>query len=171
MRSRHLPARRAACITTLGALSTFLAPSPVGAQSIGVRVLCTNHGPNIAEPIVDRDGQSLLAAEATCVVQGGPMDGAVETQHNLWHYDKGSGALLSGHAVTRKPGALSATVITQGGLALRMTDGKVSGWNASGTGRMTLATGAAASLAGRSFNWTANPTGPASYVVQVTFGP
>lgn len=171
MRPRHLLARRAACTTVFGVLATCAAPSLVCAQAVAVRVLCTNHGPNVIEPIVDREGQSLQAAEATCVVQGGPMDGAVETQHNLWHYDKGTGSLLSGHAVARKPGALSAAVISQGSLAFRMADGKVTGWTASGKGRMTLATGAAASLAGKSFDWSANPTGPRSYVIQVTFEP
>ncbi|MBL8343154.1 MAG: hypothetical protein JNL30_16925 [Rubrivivax sp.] len=93
----------------------------------------------------------------------------METQHFLWHYDKGTGTVLSGHSVARKPGALSTAVILQGALTFQLTDGKVTGWNASGKGRMALAAGAAAALDGKSFVWTASPTGRRSYVIQLTY--
>lgn len=168
------PGRRArartAIATTLAALAAIL-PSAAFSQAPTLRTVCTNHGPNVVEPIPDREGQSLLAAEATCVIQGGPMDGAVESQSNLWHYDKGSGTLLAGHAVARRPGQIAAAMTTSGTLTFQMTEGRVTGWSATGKGRYLLGTAAAASLAGRSFSWTATPTGPRSYVVAVTLDP
>jgi len=164
-----------AVLGALGILGAWSVPGDASAQAaaapVSMRLLCTNHGANAIEPVADREGQSLLAAAASCVVQGGPMDGGVETQHNLWHYDRGAGTLLSGQAVARKPGALSASLITQGALTFQMSEGRMTGWSASGRGRLTLATGGAAALDGKSFAWTASPTGPRSYVVQVTFAP
>lgn len=171
MQLRFAPVGRVAFHATLAALCMAATSGPVGAQSVTVRVQCTNHGPNLIEPLADREGQSLQAAEATCVVQGGPMDGGVETQHILWHYNKASGQVLSGHAVARKPGALGTSTITQGALSFQMVDGKVTGWTASGKGRQTLAAGTGSALGGKSFGWTASPTGPRSYVVQVTYEP
>lgn len=171
MRLHLAPATRTASHAAVAVLLASALADPAGAQGITARVLCTNHGPNLIEPLVGREGQSLLAAEATCAVQGGPMDASVETQHILWHYDKASGQLLSGHAVARKPGALGASTITQGALSFQMADGKVTGWTASGKGRQTLAAGAASALAGKSFAWTASPTGPRSYVILVAYEP
>ena len=47
-----------------------------------------------------------------------------------------------------------------------MTDGKVTGFIGTGQGIYKLATGAAASLAGKSFTYTAGPTGPGRYVIE-----
>ena len=155
-------------ITVLG---TAPVSAQVGASALIVRLVCINHGSTAVEPIGDGEGQSLLAAQATCQVQGGPMDGAVETQHNLWHYDKATGTLLSGHSVARKPGAISTAQILQGMLTFQMTDGRVTGWSSSGRARTTMAVGAAAPLAGRLLNWTATASGPRSYTVQLTYDP
>jgi hypothetical protein len=158
-------------VPLLGLLCALAAPELALAQADPVRTLCTNHGPNLTEPVPGREAQSFLAAAATCVVQGGPMNGAVETQHNLWHYDKGAGTLLSGQAMARMPGGLGVTVISEGTLTFQTTDGKVTGWSAAGKGRVTLAAGTGAALAGKRIGWTASPTGPRSYVVTVTYEP
>lgn len=159
------------CLLAAAVLAAAGAPAPVGAQALTVRLQCTNHGSNTVEPFGEAEGQSLLAAEATCSVHGGPMDGAVETQHNIWRYDKGVGTLLSGQSVTRKPGALSAGQVLQGALTFQMADGRVSGWTASGRARITMAAGTAAPLANRSVSWTATPTGPRSYTVLLNYEP
>lgn len=158
-------------LLALGMLGGMGTPTAAGAQALVVKVLCTNHGSTAPEPTGEAEGHSLLVAQATCLVQGGPLDGAIETQQNLWRYERGTGTLLSGHAVTRKPGALGAAQVTQGSLVFQMTDGRVTGWTATGRGRVTLAVGAAASLAGRSLSWTAAPTGPRSYTIQVSYEP
>lgn len=159
------------CLLALGLLVGMGMPTAASAQALAVKVQCTNHGPTAPEPTGEAEGHSLVAAQATCLVQGGPMDGAIETQQLLWRFEKGTGTLLSGHAVTRKPGAFGAAQVTQGTQVFQMADGRVTGWTATGRGRHTLAVGAAASLAGRSFIWTAAPTGPRSYTIQLNYEP
>jgi hypothetical protein len=44
-------------------------------------------------------------------------------------------------------------------LEVTMTDGKPSGWTASGHGIVTLATGSLASLSGKKYEWTGKGTG------------
>jgi hypothetical protein len=41
-----------------------------------------------------------------------------------------------------------------------MTDGKPSGWTASGHGIVTMGTGSWAALNGKTYEWTAKGTGP-----------
>lgn len=173
MRTGRLPCSRrraslgvsTSMVALLTTFSVCMTAGSANAQAPSVRALCTNHGPNTVEPIVGREGQSFLAAEATCQIQGGPMDGAIDTQSVLWHYDKGSGTLVSGHSVARLPDSIATAVITSGSLTFQMADSKVTGWTASGKGRYALGAGAAASLGGKTFAWTASPTGPQSYAV------
>ena len=51
-----------------------------------------------------------------------------------WEWDGPNAVLLSGGDVARKPGATAVSVLTEGKLALTMTDGKVTGWIATGKG-------------------------------------
>lgn len=152
-------------------LAAAAATAPAGAQALTVRLHCINHGSNVVEPMGEGEGQSLLAAEATCSVHGGPMDGAVETQHNIWHYVNAKGTLLSGQSVARKPGGVSAAQVVDGELTLRSADGRVSGWSAAGRARIMIAAGSASALAGRTMKWTATPTGPRTYTVQLSYEP
>jgi hypothetical protein len=137
------------------------------AQAISYRAVCTNHGANWNEPVGDRDGHSLQVGDATCAIQGGPMDGAVATQQVLWEYDKGVGTLLSSHSVARRPGSMAVTVGRSGKLNLQMTDGRVTGWTASGTLSYVSATGSAAGLEKKNANWTSRPTGNRTYVIEI----
>jgi hypothetical protein len=139
------------------------------ATATSARVTCNNIGGSAPEPVGDRDGHTLQVAEASCTVQGGPLDGAVLTQNTLWEYDKGVGNMISSHGVYRKPGAMAIYVNSAGTINLVMTEGKVTGWTASGKGRYAMASGSAVSLSGKTYSWTARPTGPRSYVVEATY--
>ena len=55
---------------------------------------------------------------------------------------------------------------SDGKLALTMADGKVTGFTASGKGQAILATGSAASLGGKTTNWTPKSTGPGQFAVE-----
>ena len=57
-------------------------------------------------------------------------------------------------------------VRTEGKLALTMVEGKVTGWTASGRGTYPIATGSAASLAGKSFTWTIKSAGPGQFTME-----
>jgi hypothetical protein len=160
------PIGAAVFVLALGA-----AANPAHAQGTSIRTLCTDPGPHLNEPMPGREEQSILEGSGTCVIQGGPMDGAVETQHKLWHFDKAGGSLVSLHAVARKPGSMAVYVNDAGTLDFRTTEGKVTGWTASGKGRYVLGTGAAAAFSGKSVSWTAVPTGPRTYIVSVVIEP
>jgi hypothetical protein len=64
---------------------------------------------------------------------------------------------------------MATNVNSAGTINLVMTDGKMTGWTASGKGRYAMASGSAASLNGKTYSWTARPTGPRSYVVEATY--
>ena len=95
------------------------------------------------------------------------MSGAVLTGTNIWEWNGPNAVLLSGNGVIRKPGGTVAYQNTGGSLALTMTDGKVTGFTASGKGDEKLATGSLAALAGKPYTWTVKPAGPGQYTVEV----
>ena len=150
---------------TICASLVLLASSGV-AMAQSSKYTCMNVGPNLPEPLGDREGHVVSVADGGCTVEGGLLDGTVQTQHTIWEFDKGAGNILSGDGVSRKPGAAVAYRITAGSLSLLMKDGKPAGWNASGKGVYTLATGAAAALAGKTFTWTAYATSHRTYVME-----
>ena len=157
----------ASCAILVASMGSVIVRAQTATPS--ARAICNNIGGSAPEPVGDRDGHTLQVAEASCTVQGGPLDGAVLTQNTLWEYDKGVGNMLSSHGVYRKPGAMATYVNSAGTINLVMADGKVTGWTAAGKGRYAMASGSAGSLNGKTYSWTARPTGPRSYVVEATF--
>jgi len=127
---------------------------------------CMNLGPNLPEPLGDRDGHAVLVADASCMNEGGLLDGTVMTTRSVWELDKGAMNILSADGVSRKPGATVAYRVTAGSMTYVMKDGKPAGWNASGKGVYTMSTGSAAALSGKTFTWTGYATGPRSYVLE-----
>lgn len=127
---------------------------------------CMNVGPNLPEPIGDREGHAINVAAGSCTTEGGLLDGTVMTQNTIWEIDKGASNILSADGVSRKPGAVATYRATSGTLSFVMKDGKPVGWTASGKGVYTMATGSAAPLAGKAFSWTARATGPRAYVME-----
>jgi hypothetical protein len=95
--------------------------------------------------------------------------GSVQTETNMWEWDGPKAKELSGYGVARKPGATFAFQHTDGTLEVTMTDGKPSGWTASGHGIVTLATGSLASLNGKKYEWIAKGTGPNVFEGDYTF--
>jgi hypothetical protein len=85
------------------------------------------------------------------------LDGSLTTAQEIWEWDGPNAKLLLESGVIRKPGAIVTFELTEGKLALTMTDGKVTGFTASGKGRWPTASGTAASLAGKSWTFKAGP--------------
>jgi hypothetical protein len=135
-------------------------PSAV-AQEITSVWACQDDG-RPSEPLGDREGHSLSVDQSSCRVESGTFAGGVGTAMGMWEWDGPKAIELSGSGVVRKPGATLAWKDTEGKATLTMTDGKVTGWTASGGGTNMLATGDWASLAGKSYHWTAKSVGPAS---------
>lgn len=143
------------------AFTAFAQPAPT------IRLYCHAVGGSAPEALGDREGHSVSVGEITCRVEGGPGDGGVMTGTTIYEWDKGNATLLSGIGVTRKPGATSTYQHSEGKMSLVMTDGKVSGSTGLGRGRYTMATGAAASLAGKTYSYTFKTTGPGQILVEV----
>lgn len=129
------------------------------------RVICaTLGGASQWEAVGDRTGHNIQVTHGNCRVEGGALDGGIVANNGIWEFDGATGTLLSGDGVVRKSGALAAYRITTGNIALNMKDGVPAGWTASGKGVFTLAAGSAAALAGKTYSWSARPTGPGQSV-------
>jgi hypothetical protein len=93
----------------------------------------------------------------------------VLTGTTIYEWDRTNGVLLSGLGVTRKPGATTAYEHSGGKISLIIADGKVAGSTFSGRGRITMATGAAASLQGKTYSYSGKTTGPGQFNVDVKY--
>lgn len=154
-------------ILICGALVVGFAPLASAADeavTIG-KLICFGIGAGASEWIAGQEGHALQIVSATCRGEGGLTDGGVMTQSTIWEMNKGSATALSGDGVLRKPAGILVYRLTAGSRSLIMTDGKVSGWTASGKGVYTMATGSMAPLANKNFSWTARPTGFNQYVI------
>jgi hypothetical protein len=120
---------------------------------------CQPVGGRAPEPLGDREGHAILVTEGNCRVESGALSGGVLTDISIWEFDGTKAVRLTESGIIRKPGATVVINGTGRNFALTITDGKVTGWTASGRDNYLMATGSAASLAGKSFTWTAKPTG------------
>jgi hypothetical protein len=157
----------ACCIAIAGfALTHALAFAQSGQAE---RLHCNSVGYNPSEALGDQKGHSISAAQFSCRVEGGPLDGGLVTGGSIWEWHKSHAVLLSGMGVTRKPGTTLAWKQLNGKMELIMAEGKVTGVQGSGRGRVTLATGAAAERKGKSSSFTFKSVGPGQFVVDVTY--
>ena len=108
-----------------------VAPSAVAQESTST-LACQDVGVSAPEPLGDREGHSILTSQTSCRVDLGPVSGGVSTGTDIWEWNGPKAVLLSSSGVVRKPGATVVYLSTAGTLALTMTDGKVTGWTASG---------------------------------------
>ena len=155
-------------LAATGLVSGLATSTMAAAQtSSNARLFCHAVGYNPPEALGDREGHSISVGEITCRVEGGPGDGGVLTGTTIYEWDKANGVLLSGIGVTRKPGATTAYQHTEGKISLVVSNGKVVGSTGSGRGRYTMATGTAASMAGKTYSYTFKTTGPGQFVVDV----
>ena len=162
---RHLPL----CVGSLSAIAFALAVPSATAQELHGHNVCRNVGAFTPEQLGDREGHALSISQSSCQVTEGPVAGAVQAETNVLEWDGPKAKELSDYGVARKPGATFAFQHTDGTLEITMTDGKPSGWTASGHGIVTLATGSWASLNGKKFEWTGKGTGPDVFEADYTF--
>ena len=140
------------------AIAIAARPLVAVAQEV-MKFSCQAVGSMAPEPLGDHEGHSITVVTASCRTAGGVLDGALTTAQEIWEWDGPNGKMLLESGVIRKPGALATFELTDGQIALTMADGKVTGFTASGKGRWPTATGAAASLAGKSGSFKSWPTG------------
>lgn len=153
---------RVAAVATLAAFT-----AAASAQSgITYKLHCQSNGYNPPEPLGDREGHSLAVGQFTCRAEGGPVDGAVLTGMQIWEYDKTNATALAGGGVLRKPGTTVSYQTADGNLALTVNDGKVTGFKGATRGVYKMATGSAASLAGKSYTSNFATSGPGQFIVE-----
>ena len=141
------------------------APSAV-AQEVAFTSSCSIVGNAAPEPLGDREGHAIFAEEDICRFDSGPFAGGVMTATSTWEFDGTNAVLISSSAVFRKPGSLAVGRLTEGKIALTITDGKVSAVASWARGNWPITTGGAASLAGKSFISTGKDTGPGQFVLE-----
>lgn len=139
----------------------FMAGAATALAEDVARNKCQAIGPKGFQKLSDRPDHGFDIVTASCRVATGPMDGGVITAQYFWEWDKNVGTLIYGGGVVRKGDAILVYQYTEGTITLNMTDGKITGDASGGKGRWPIATGAAASLAGKTFTWAskATPTG------------
>jgi hypothetical protein len=142
------------------------APSAI-AQEITYTWTCQDVGIDPPEALGDKEGHSISVNLASCHSESEPMRGAVLTGTTIWEWNGPKAVLLSSNGVIRKPGGTAVYQNSGGELALTMTDGKVTGFAASGKGDEKLATGSLAALAGKPYTWRAKPAGPGQFTIEV----
>ena len=153
-------------------VAAALALSMLGAHSIAqtpitYKCLCHNIGTGPQEPLGDREDHAVSVTSYTCRVEGGPLDGGVLTGTTIYEWDKTNAVGLSGNGVGRKAGGTAVYQLGEFKNSLTMADGKVTGFLASGQGTYKMATGSAASLAGKTFSYVARPNGSSQFVIDV----
>jgi hypothetical protein len=154
----------------IGIAGLALIPAPAAAQSGPTEQLhCNNVGYGPPEPLGDGKGHSISVSHFTCRVEGGPEDGGIVTGSTIWEWHKSKAVLLSGMGVTRKPGSILAWRQLNGKIALIISDGKVTGAQGSGRGRVTMATGAVAERKGKTYSFTFKSVGPGQFLTDVTY--
>ncbi len=140
--------------------------SAIGQTPTTDKSYCTFIGYNPQEQLNDRAGHAISISQFTCRAEGGTLDGAVMTGSQIYEWNGTSGVGHAGYGVYRKPGGTLIYVNDEMKNALTMADGKVTGFAASGRGHYALATGAFASLAGKTYTYTAKPTGAGQFLLE-----
>jgi hypothetical protein len=126
---------------------------------------CQEVGNNTPEAL-GAEGQTILTDNFACRVTTGSMQGANMTGTAIWNFNKTDGTLVSGTGVMRKPGSVVVYKDDSGTLKLATDDkGNVTGASGAGKATWLVATGAAASGAGKTWNWTVKSTGPGRFTV------
>jgi len=152
----------------LSAIALALAAPSAKAQEAGHDV-CQDVGASAPEPLGDREGHAITTGLFSCRVTEGLLAGAVETGNGIWEWDGTKATQLSGNGVARRPGAILSFQALDGKLELTMSEGKPTGWTASGHTAVNLAAGGAASMMGKTATWTAKSTGPFQFEINYTF--
>ena len=156
-------------IRLLGAFTLLTLSAGGFAQSaITYRHSCIAVGNNAIEPLADRAGQTLAIGDYVCTTEGGPLDGATVTGRTISHYDGPSGVTLSSNGVTRRPGAQAFWVNTEGHTDLKMSQGRVTGFDGAGRGHFVLTSGGFSALSGRTYSYKFSATGPGRFTIDVS---
>jgi hypothetical protein len=162
---KHLPLY----FGSLSAVVFALAVPSATAQDLHGHDVCRSVGGFTPEQLGDREGHALSITQDSCQATEGPIAGATITGTTVLEWNWPKAVSLTGYGVARKPGSTLAFQALDGATEVMMSDGKPTGWTASGHTTITLATGSWASLNGKKVEWTAKSTGPNASETDYTF--
>ena len=151
---RHLTMRSSLILFSFSASVALSAVAPAAlSQDNSFTSTCQEMASGAPQPPENRLGDLISVEQDRCIVDSGPLIGGVLIEEEIWEWNatKTNAVLLSGSGVVRKPGSTVAFQITQGTLAMTMTDARVTGSTGSGLGVDGIATDAAASFAGKPY--------------------
>lgn len=149
------------------ALTTLSANVPAQ-TGVVLKGTCQDVGVSARETLGDRDGHVIQVGQYSCRNEGGATDGTIMTGMVIWEWDKGSGVMVVGNGLARRPGAIAVYQNSEGKISLTMTDGKVTGVTGTAKGIYKTATGSMASLAGKSFTSTFHTIPGGQFVIETT---
>jgi hypothetical protein len=119
------------------------------------RETCQEVGSGNMENIGDRENHAIQVGTYSCIVETGPLKGALNTGSNVIEWDNGVGNVISGGGIVRAPGTIVVYKVIQAKINLVFENGKVTGWTGGGKNAVALATGAAAQqMTGKTISWT-----------------
>ena len=172
MKSPFNITREISCASVLVALVsaglTAIPASALAEKPVSFKVHCMNTGNSPPEALGDRKGHSISIGEYTCKVEGGALDGGIMTGTHITEWDGVNGVGKAGFGVTRTAGGKAVYVNTEMKTTLTMKDGKVTGFLANGRGYYAVATGAAESVAGKTYSYVSKPSGPRQFIIETT---
>jgi hypothetical protein len=128
-----------------------------------VRYECNIVGTNSPEPVGDRERHSVQVTQTSCVALDGLMKGASFTGISINEWDGTKGTLLLAGGVHRMPGSMAVTEAIEISATVIVQDGKPVGVTGSGKVLFKFASGAFASLAGKTYKLTYKSTGPTRF--------
>ena len=154
----------------LGAITLLTLSAGVSGQATptSFKHSCLSVGMSPPEPLADRAGQSISIGDYVCTTEGGPLDGATVNGRSMTHFEGPKGTALSASGVTRKPGAQAVWVNSEGRTELKMSEGRVTGFEGTGRGRYVLGSGAFSALNGKGYSYKAYSTGPGRFAIDVS---
>jgi hypothetical protein len=135
--------------------------TPTGsAEELRNHDLCRQATPYPPEQL-DREGHTLIMGMDSCETVEGVTKGAIWQSFGMWEWDGPKAKEMTGWAIGRKLGAIQVCneLPEKATLELVLTDGKVTGWKASGQCVVTLATGHFTSMLGKTWYWDVKSTG------------
>ncbi len=147
----------------MGALSliALAASAPaVSAEELRNRDLCRQATPYPPEQL-DRAGHTLVMGTDSCETVEGVTKGTIWQDFGMWEWDGSKAKEMTGWGVGRKLGATQVCneLPEKATLELIMSDGKVTGWKASGQCVVTMGTGDFASMVGKTWYGMSNRQG------------
>jgi hypothetical protein len=148
----------------VGLLAALSAPLPAAAQ-MKFHYDCRVTGRSHLDRIATRHEPEV--SDFTCAIKGGLLDGFVATGTNIMDFREGAGRLVGSIIVAQKAGSIVVYEISEGSRHVRTMKDGVPRWEGNAFGMYKLATGAAAPLAGKSFNAVARSGEPGLFTIDV----